>query len=307
MFNGNIKEKAIKELEKSVNQYNAAISDVQTRSELLFKLRGEASGLTIHKVEKYVSRLANTPKEFSKEFIEIRATFDNFNHYVSTLKDEAAHANYIAGGSGAGALMGVGVATLGPTAALAVATTFGTASTGTAIAALSGGAATNAALAWLGGGALVAGGGGMAAGQAFLALSGPIGWGIGAVAIVGGGFWMRSKNKSVATEANARRAEIDGYTLERKATTISINGIILLTRKEISGIDKLLATLEASEVVDYTKLSSQEKDQLIALINHTRALGKLLNKLPEGSTGTTRKHQTMGEILKEFGETSKVA
>lgn len=59
-----------------------------------------------------------------------------------------------------------------------VATTFGTASTGTAISALSGAAASNAAIAWLGGGALATGGGGMAAGQALLALAGPIGWGI---------------------------------------------------------------------------------------------------------------------------------
>lgn len=57
-----------------------------------------------------------------------------------------------------------------------VATTFGTASTGTAISTLSGAAATNAALAWLGGGAAAAGGGGMASGTAFLAIAGPVGW-----------------------------------------------------------------------------------------------------------------------------------
>ncbi len=68
-------------------------------------------------------------------------------------------------------MAGAGIAVLGPTAAMAVATTFGTASTGTAIATLSGAAATNAALAWLGGGALAVGGGGMAAGKAFLAMA----------------------------------------------------------------------------------------------------------------------------------------
>ncbi len=51
---------------------------------------------------------------------------------------------------------------------MGIATTFGTASTGTAISSLSGAAATNAATAWLGGGALAAGGGGMAAGAAVL-------------------------------------------------------------------------------------------------------------------------------------------
>jgi len=54
---------------------------------------------------------------------------------------------------------------MAPTAAMWVATTFGTASTGTAISALSGAAAESAALAWLGGGTLAAGGGGMTAGR----------------------------------------------------------------------------------------------------------------------------------------------
>ena len=81
-----------------------------------------------------------------------------------------------AGQCAAGVGAGVAVVTLGPTAAMGIATTFGVASTGTAISALSGAAAANAALAWLGGGALAVGGGGMAAGSAFLALAGPVGW-----------------------------------------------------------------------------------------------------------------------------------
>lgn len=60
-------------------------------------------------------------------------------------------------GVGAGVAGGMAVASLAPSAAMWVATTFGTASTGTAISTLSGAAATNAALAWLGGGAAAAG------------------------------------------------------------------------------------------------------------------------------------------------------
>ena len=53
-----------------------------------------------------------------------------------------------AGKGAAGVGAGVAVVTMGPTAAMGVATTFGVASTGTAISSLSGVAATNAALAW---------------------------------------------------------------------------------------------------------------------------------------------------------------
>ncbi len=65
---------------------------------------------------------------------------------------------------GAWVLAGAEVATLSPTAAMAIAMTFGTAYTGAVIVILSGAAATNAALAWLGEGASIAGGDGIAAG-----------------------------------------------------------------------------------------------------------------------------------------------
>ena len=87
---------------------------------------------------------------------------------------------------------------MGPSAAMAVATTFGTASTGTAISALSGAAATNAALAWLGGGAIAAGGGGMAAGSTLLALAGPVGWGVSGCVLVGSGLYLNNRNKGHA-------------------------------------------------------------------------------------------------------------
>lgn len=91
---------------------------------------------------------------------------------------------------------------------MAIATTYGTASTGTAISTLSGAAATKAALAWLGGGALTAGGGGVVAGETLLAMSGPIGWAIGAAALLGGGLYARSKNIKVAEEAIIERQKV---------------------------------------------------------------------------------------------------
>lgn len=285
MFNADVKDAAIKALTKSTEAYNAMLHAIQEQSEKLFLLRSSASNELIINVEKYINQLANKPKEFSKEFKAIRAEFSNFNHYVADLNADAKKAAFVAGGTtGAGVAMGAGVAVLGPTAAMAVATTFGTASTGTAIAALSGAAATNASLAWLGGGALVAGGGGMAAGEALLLLAGPVGWGIGAVAMVGGSLWMRSKNKKVAEEATSRRIEIEGYRLERQAMYIAIKELIKITKKEIKGIDGLLSSLTDCGETDYRKLDSAQKDMLQALVNHTHSLGQLLRKLPEGST-----------------------
>ena len=67
----------------------------------------------------------------------------------------------------------MGVASMAPTTLMSIATTFGTASTGTAISTLSGCVAQKAALVWIGRmfAGFAAEGAGMAAGQAFLALA----------------------------------------------------------------------------------------------------------------------------------------
>jgi len=284
MFNANIKEKAINKLKESAENYNKSLDKVRFESEALFRVRTYASNELIVNIEGYINKLANKPKGFSKEFKEVCADFISFNHYIDDLRKDAKQTEYTAGSTtGAGVLMGAGVAALGPSAAVAIATTFGTASTGTAIAALSGAAASNAALAWLGGGALVAGGGGMAAGEALLMLAGPVGWGIAAVAVVGGGLWYRGKNEVIAKEANAKKIEIDGYRREREAMAIAINRLTTFTQNEIDGINILFSNLSASGLTDYQQFNSNQKDALQAMVNHTHVLGQLLKKLPEGA------------------------
>lgn len=128
-------------------------------------------------VEQHINQLANTPKEFAVELHKINTEVTTFENKEDEIKEAEKQAKAAEGGSGAGATLsalGIAVATMGPTAAMGAATTFGVASTGTAISALSGAAANSAALAWLGGGALAAGGGGMSAGTAFLGLAGPV-------------------------------------------------------------------------------------------------------------------------------------
>lgn len=285
MFNKDIKDKAIESLKTSTEKYNAVIAEVLRQSEELFALRETASKSTIKSVEKYVNVLANKPVEFDKEFNEIQGYFTDFNHYVDGLVADAASVETVAGGAtGAGVLAAVGVGALGPTAAIAVATTFGTASTGAAIASLSGAAAANAALAWLGGGALVAGGGGIAAGKALLLLAGPVAWGIGAAALVGGGLYYRNENAKKAEEATKLRTEIEGYCKERNAMVKSIKKLIELTQREVHGVSELLEKLSQLGKKDYLDFNTGDKNQLASLINHSRALGMLLKKTPEGVT-----------------------
>ncbi|MGB1258204.1 MAG: hypothetical protein ACPG51_20190 [Thiolinea sp.] len=279
MLNGDLKKSALHKLEKAHSVYQTEIKHTQESSEKLYSLRQSSSEEVLASVEDYVNSLTNHPKEFDRSFAEFRAEYQTFNQIINDIKNEADGVDIKAGGSAAaGVATGVGVAALAPTAAMAVATTFGAASTGTAISALSGAAATNAALAWLGGGALAAGGGGMAAGNALLALAGPVGWAIGGTALVGGTMFARSKNKKVAEAANNKRREIEVYNKQLQTAQHEVGKLHDLTSQHVQGMMQTLAVLKSDAPTNYQQFSSDQKNRLSALVNHVRSLSVLLNK-----------------------------
>lgn len=148
MFYNKTKNEAIKRLENTEKTYNNLGMKANDLTLELYQLRKSAS-IAIDRVEKYINTLANTPKEFEKEIAEVKIEIKEFNEAVSIEKKNTTNNIKGAGMAVSGVATGGAIAALGPTAAMAIATTFGTASTGTAIASLSGAAATNAALAWL--------------------------------------------------------------------------------------------------------------------------------------------------------------
>ena len=191
------------------------------------------------------------------------------------IKDSSIISDVAIGTAAVGsAAIGAGIATVGPTTAMAIATTFGTASTGTAIASLSGAAATNAALAWLGGGAIAAGGGGMAAGNALLGLMGPIGWGIGAVGMGLGIFTISSKNKKIAMQATDASFEFKDAINKIEKGRRNIFNLLKITEKMNNEVF----------IIDYTSFSDDEKIELKSLINSLKSLSILINKRLDGES-----------------------
>ena len=160
---------------------------------------------------------------------------------------------------------------------MAVATTFGAASTGTAISALSGAAAANAALAWLGGGALAAGGGGMAAGSTLLALAGPVGWGVAGTAVLGSALFLRSRNRRYAAEATESRVKVEGEIRSLAAAMREIEGLRQQIGEHADGCLADLQWLTKYAPTDYQEFQNNQKERLAALINHIRSLGKFLS------------------------------
>lgn len=279
MLNAGYKKEALAVLDRANKEYQSTyettvrnISDLhQKRLEALKTLKG---------VEAYILNLANKPKEYEKIASEIIIRRKKFESDLNMLELESKKADKVSGGvAGVGVMTGAGVAAFGPSAAMAVAMTFGTASTGTAIATLSGAAATNAALAWLGGGALIAGGGGMAAGEAFLALAGPVGWAIGGVALVGGGLLANSKNKKIAEKAESstrtvkreteRIKEIDVKVGALRKTTVSLNG----------EITQLITVMLQLGLNDYKRFTEDNKNNLRKMMNSAEALSKKIGEI----------------------------
>lgn len=277
MFNRKIKKENLEKLKDIENDYKYLRKKGEEKCIYLYQARKRAVN-EIKNVEMYINTIANTPKEFAKEFEEIKIYVTDFENVIK-LEDEAKQNSIKAGGSVAGGLAaGAGVAAFGPTAAMAIATTFGTASTGTAIASLSGAAATNAALAWLGGGALAAGGGGIAAGNAFLALAGPIGWAIGGGALAVGGVFTAKKNKEIAEKAQNAAYEIGKQTAALRKTVSEIDKIKELTAKGNTLLLSTVNKLKKELPNDYRQFTQEQKEAIGTLVNNTKAMGQLIDK-----------------------------
>lgn len=280
MFNAKLRKNAIDNYNAAVERYEKVANDLGENTNVLYKEREKALKL-VKLIEEHINQLANTPKEFKVTLQKIKIEVENFKTKQQEIKKAEVEAKAAAGGSGAGATLsalGVAVATMGPTAAMGIATTFGVASTGTAISALSGAAATNAALAWLGGGALAAGGGGISAGSALLALAGPVGWAIAGVMLagsVGSGLYASDKNKKTANKLIAERENLEKVIRKFNDINSNVKALVETTNTQVTGVSKAEKALIGS---DYSQFSKDEKLQAGLLVNSTLTLAQLINK-----------------------------
>ena len=270
MFNSSARRKAIEDLNSSVEEHEVVRKHVERASVELFQQRQRAVVQVARAVEDYADLIAGSPEELDKSAAEFRVEADRFSGTVRHFETESARSTKIGSAAGAaGAMAGVGAAALGPSAAMAIATTFGTASTGTAISTLSG--------AMLGGGA-IATGGGMAGGSALLALAGPVGWGIGGAALVGSGLYLNSRNKRFAREATEQRVKVEAEVRSLRKALEEIERLLERTEEQIRGCLDELAWLKGHAGGNYQRFSQGQKQRLAALIDHIRALSQLLNK-----------------------------
>ena len=253
-------------LQQAEKQLKEIIISVNTNIENL----GIASGKmfeALTEIQCSFDLIRGVPSETALKFEEIKKL--SFSWKLQADRIEKEYNEFLAKNAMAGAAggaLGVGVAALGPTIAMGVATTFGVASTGTAISALGGAAATNAALAWLGGGALAAGGGGMATGNALLALAGPVGWAIGIASFATCGilfFIGRSRQKRLEEIFTlVTKREIKTYKLAETEIKEKFNTIINETSQLADANQEI-----KSFGVDYKAMSEDQQYKLGVYVN----------------------------------------
>lgn len=266
-----------KKLEQEKKKYDETYEMVDSAGNRLLEERKKNIEL-IDRAGKIVNSIASHPKSFDDNIGKSVIEKKNFNGSEEYQKQIEMDLKKTGGGVAAGIAAGAGVAGLAPTAAMWIATTFGTASTGTAISALSGAVAQNAALAWLGGGTLAAGGGGIAAGQAFLALAGPVGWGIAGTSILASVLITLNKKNNTIEQEKQEISQIQKCTEALEELHAKIDSLYSETCTLRMKLEAQIQKCEALCGSDYTSLSDEEQRCLGALVNNVLALSTLLNK-----------------------------
>ena len=283
MFNSTLKKEALRIHEETLKRYNSSYKIMGDACESLYGVRKESVDL-IKTIERVINSIANTPKEFDTDIGEIGKELTKFKETEAYAQD-AYNTSIKAGVNIVGsAAVGIGVASMAPTALMSIATTFGTASTGTAISALSGAAAQKAAVAWIGrtfAGFAVKKGAGMAVGKAVLALAGPIGWGITGASAGISLISLTKNNKKLADDAIKEAKEIAKAREALDESTEKINALKTKTEVLYSDMNKQKDRIIGFMDADYSSLGENEQYFLGTLVNNTLSLSVLLNETVE--------------------------
>ncbi len=283
MFNITLKKEALRIHEETLRRYNASYEKMRAACENLYRVRRDSVGL-IQLIERAVNSIANTPKEFDTQMGKAGKELTKFSGTEEYAK-ESYYASIKAGVNiVGGAAAGVGVAAMAPTALMSVATTFGTATTGTAISALSGAAAQKAAMAWIGrtfAGFAVKEGAGMVAGQAFLALAGPIGWGITITSTGISLVSLTARNKEISDNAVNEAKEIAEAREALDEAAEKVDALKIKTSVLYNEINRQRNRIAGFMNTDYQSLAENDQYFLGTLVNNTLSLSMLLNETVE--------------------------
>jgi len=265
------------ELRKEIKQYNNTYAMFNEHGMDLFIQRQRAIDL-LDQIEVLINSIAKTPKTFGVEISDVNVEKKKFKDTCDYAKETLDSAKKSAVGAGTGIASGAAVAAVAPNAAMWIATTFGTASTGTAISALSGAAARNAALAWIGGGTLAAGGGGVAAGEAFLLMAGPIGWGVAGATLLTSVFLFSTKKKKQNEKLKREIESVKKNTIKLRRTDADLRSLLRKTKELREKLSEQFHECMKYYDCDFMELSDEEQLKIGTIVNNAKSLAFLLGE-----------------------------
>ena len=297
MYNSKARKHAVGGFNVAVERYVITTGEFEAAVHSLYTLR-ERAAVEVQAVAERINALANKPREFTLSTEQAAVQIRSFEDKQNSIRNAESVAKKQAKGSAAGAslgALGIAVATMGPTAAMGVATTFGVASTGTAITSLSGAAATNAALAWLGGGTLAAGGGGMALAARSSPQPDPS---AGFLRALRG--WFPSASGSPAFEEEQAGRKRSGCATQGDQESVrrfdcvnaEVEALEDLTRTQVEKVSALKARVPGS---DYVSFTDDEKKRAAALVNANLTLAQLINRKIDVDAGGSAAERTVAQ------------
>lgn len=261
-------ENSIDELLQLVHTTNDMIKELGVCDDFLYR--------TLNCIQGQFDAIRGIPDDKKEKYEEIKNVCLAWKQYVDKINENyiVAQKTNIELGA-AGTVAGAGVALLGPTAAMGIATTFGVASTGTAIATLHGVAATNAALAWLGGGTLAVGGGGISAGSMLLSLAGPVGWTIAGLTLISSTFlfWKAKSEKKRLENIFLLVSKRDKCSYE--SATVELNERIRQIKDENSNLQDAIKEISTFGT-NYTCMTEEQQYKLGTYVNLMNSAAQLL-------------------------------
>ncbi|MBF1295300.1 MAG: hypothetical protein HXM96_04255 [Parvimonas sp.] len=271
----NLFKKNKSEAELAKDSVQAAISKTNKKIEELGEMTKVLSGF-LFDIQEIFDKIRKVPNEKRAQFEIQKNIILNWKEAVEKIDKDYQENNIKSVGTGAlGAGFGIAVVTMGPTAAMGIATTFGVASTGTAISSLSGAAAMNAALAWIGGGTLATGGGGIATGTLFLSLLGPVGWSISGLAILTSlSLFFKGKNyKNNISNIFIKILERENKKYE--LATIEIKERINIIKDECKNLENAIDNIKTFGL-DYNNMTESQQYKLGTYVNMMKYSTQLL-------------------------------
>jgi hypothetical protein len=264
--NKKLYKKKFEETEKSINRFNRELENIGKLKRKFIIIRKKAKNLLKNLTEEL---------ELESESVTLDNKKVNLDSFISTLEEKIQYTDEFLKGlikiAGSSYLTYVG--------ALGIATSIGTASTGTAIASLSGAAAENAILAWFGGGSIAAGGGGAALGSAVLSgiVAGP--------AVFFAGITLSEAGEKALTQAkefeSKVKEEIGKMRILKKEIFYSIKYLKLYQKIGKVILKKIHFTNKKLEKLFSPHLKPNKKKDLIKNIQILVILIYWLNKLLE--------------------------